>query len=66
MTFPQNAVAREPVVEINSRVDNFCWQAPILMKLVSVDRALKELQYDTLFPSKLFSTGAIPSKIHFA
>ena len=33
------------------------------MKLVSVDRALKELQNDT---SKLFSTDAVPSKIHFA
>ena len=36
------------------------------MKLVLVDRALKELQIDTLFSSKLFSTGAVPSKIHFA
>jgi len=35
------------------------------MKLVSVDRACKELQNDALFSSKLFSTGAIPSKIHF-
>ena len=31
------------------RIDNFCWQTPILMKLVSVDRALKELQNDILF-----------------
>ena len=29
------------------------------MKLVSVDRAFKELQYDTPFSSKLFSTGAV-------
>ena len=29
------------------------------MKLVSVDRAFKELQNDTLFSSKLFSTGAV-------
>ena len=42
-------VARGPVVEFNSRVDNFCWQTPILMKLVSVDRALKELKNDILF-----------------
>jgi len=37
------------------------------MKLVSVDRAFKELQNDTLFSSKLFSTGAVQllSKIHF-
>ena len=37
----------------------------ILMKLVSVYRMLKELQ-DTLFVSKLFSTGTVVSKIHFA
>ena len=36
------------------------------MKLVSVDRALQELQNDTLFFSKLLSIGAVPSKIHFA
>ena len=36
------------------------------MKLVSVDGALKELQNDTLFVSKLFSTGAVPSVIHLA
>ena len=35
--------------KLNSRVDSFCWQTPILMKLVSVDRALKELQNDILF-----------------
>ena len=28
-------------------------------------RTLKELQNDTLFSSKLFSTGGVPSKIHF-
>ena len=33
------------------------------MKLVSVDRALKELQNDILFSSMLFSTGAVPSKM---
>ena len=32
------------------------------MKLASVDRALKELQNDTPFSTKLFSTGVIPSK----
>ena len=37
-----------------------------VMKLVSVDRALKELQNDNFFSRKLFSTGAVPSKIHFA
>ena len=36
------------------------------MELVSVDRALKELQNDTLFSSKLFNTGAVPSKVNFA
>ena len=37
------------------------------MKLVFnlVDRALKELQNDTLLSSKLFSTGTIHSKILF-
>ena len=57
-------MAREPVVELNSRDDNFWQQNPMLMKLISVDRAFKELQNDTLFSSKLFSTGAVPSKIH--
>ena len=33
------------------------------MKLVSVNRPLKELQNGTLFSSKLFSKGAVPSKI---
>ena len=36
------------------------------MKLVSVDRVLKELQNDIIFSNKLFSKGAIPSKIYFA
>ena len=36
------------------------------MKLASLDRALKELQNDILFSSKLFSKGAVPGKIHFA
>ena len=44
-----NAV--EPVVKINPRVNNFWQQTPILMKLVSVDRAFKELQNGTLFPA---------------
>ena len=34
--------------------------------LVSADRALKELQNDILFSSKLSSTAAVPSKIYFA
>ena len=42
-------VAREPVMEIDSRVDNSAGKTPILMKLVSVDRGLKELQNDILF-----------------
>ena len=33
------------------------------MKLVSVDRTLKEQQNDILFSSKLFSTSTITSKI---
>ena len=36
------------------------------MKLVSVDRALKVLQNDILFSSKLFCIGTLCSKIHFA
>ena len=43
-------------LENQYRVDNFCWQTPILMKLVSVGRALKELQNDILFV-RLYSTG---------
>ena len=35
-------------------------------KLVSIHRALKELQNDAVFVSKLLSAGAIVSKIHLA
>ena len=35
-------------------------------KLVSIHRALKELQNDAVFVSKLLSAGAVVSKIHLA
>ena len=35
-------------------------------KLVSIHRALKELQNDAVFVSKLLSAGTIVSKIHLA
>ena len=35
-------------------------------KLVSVHRALKELQNDAMFVSKLLSAGAVVSKIYLA
>lgn len=54
-------LGREPVVEI---VGSITSHSKIKLKLISVDRAFKELQNDTLFSGKLASTGTVPSKIY--
>ena len=56
-------MARELVVENLILGSITSDSTPILMKLVSVDRVLKMIPF---FPSKLFGTGAVPSKIHLA
>ena len=60
-----NTPSRVSVWKLNSRDDNSEYQTPILMKLASVDRMLKELQSNIVFVSKPFSKAAVASKICF-